>query len=56
MVVVKNYPMGWWQFFFWDAWLAITIQLGLLKKIDSANPNDEIVPCQWMKQIFQVEN
>ena len=46
---MKCYPPKWWQYFFWHAWLAVTIQLGLLE------PQDEIFPCQWLQQIFYAE-
>ena len=30
VIVLKCYPPGWRRHFFWDAWLAVTIQLRLL--------------------------
>ena len=53
-VIVKCYPTE-WKVFFWDAWLAVTIQLGLLEKVDNDNPNNEVFPCLWMKQVFIAE-
>ena len=35
VVTLKCYPDEWQKLFFWDAWLAITIQLGLLKKLSA---------------------
>jgi len=41
---LKHYPLTWYQLFFWDAWLSIKIQLGLLKEVD--NDFNEVFPCQ----------
>ena len=49
VVVLKCYPEGWWDNFFWDAWLAVTIQLNLLET------NNEPFPCLWMKDVFRAE-
>ena len=69
-VVLKSYPLDWQRCFFWDAWLAVTIQLSLLKEVfrngelrddDSYDKcpnvfnNSEVVPCSWMHKIFQAE-
>ena len=48
-VVLKCYPEKWRQIFFWDAWLAVTLQLCTL-------PDDMyIFPCVWIKQVFESE-
>ena len=54
-ITLKCYPNEWRQYLFWDAWLAVTIQLGLLETVDSNNPNNEVFPCQWIKQVFYAE-
>ena len=35
IVVLKCYPERWWEEFFWDAWLAVTIQMHILGNLDS---------------------
>ena len=56
VIVLTCYPEEWWDEFLWDAWLAVTIQLGLLRKIDgNNNPGNEVFPCLWMKQVFLTE-
>ena len=56
VVVLKCYPPAWYQTFFWDAWLAVTIQLSMLIKIDDDDDlNNEVFPCLWMKQVFVAE-
>ena len=49
-VVVKCYPEKWRQIFFWDAWLAVTLQLCTL-------PSDGmyVFPCVWIRQNFEAE-
>ena len=54
VVAIKCYPAGWKRYFFWDAWLAVTIQFGLLRKVDSDN-DKEVFPGLWMKQVFLAE-
>ena len=49
VVIIKCYPVKWQEEFFWDAWLAVTIQLGLLKR------DNEVFPCQWLKEVFYAE-
>ena len=50
-IVLKCYPESWRQKFFWDAWLAITMQLCL-----SGGFRGKLTfPCVWMKQAFDVE-
>ena len=44
-----------WKEFFWDAWLAVTIQLGLIEKVDYVNVNKEVFPCLWMSEVFYAE-
>ena len=56
MVTSQCYPLKWKEHFFWDAWLAVTIQLGLLKEVDDDNSDNEVFPCLWMKQVFYAEN
>ena len=51
MVVLKCYPREWQQYFFWDVWLAVTIQLNELQYVQV----DEVFPTLWMKQIFYPE-
>ncbi|XP_065893683.1 uncharacterized protein [Dysidea avara] len=51
VVTIRCYPAGWKRYFFWDAWLAVTIQLGLLKK----SPKGEVFPCVWMAKVFDAE-
>lgn len=55
VVTSRCYPLRWRKLFFWDAWLAVTIQLGLLKKVDDNNLDYEVFPCLWMKQVFYAE-
>ena len=55
VVVVKYYPEPWYEFF-WDAWLAVTIQLCILGRKEL---NDrELFPCLWMniKGVFYAES
>ena len=47
-IVLKCYPETWRQHFFWDAWLAITMQLGV-------STGKIIFPCVWMRHIFDAE-
>ena len=47
-IVLKCFPYGWRQLFFWDAWLAITIQLCLSK-------GKTVFPCAWIGQVFDAE-
>lgn len=50
-IVVKGYPKQWREAgFFWDAWLAVTLQLGSLPEAGNL-----LFPCVWIKQIFEVE-
>lgn len=49
-IVLKCYPEKWRCEFFWDAWLAVTLQLCSLPEDDKV-----IFPCLWVKQIFEVE-
>ena len=50
-IVLKCYPESWRQKFFWDAWLAITMQLCL-----SGGFRGKLTfPCVWMKQAFDIE-
>ena len=46
-ITVRFYPQKWWREFFWDAWIATTIQLGLLQ-----NEDKEVLPLLWMKRAF----
>ena len=57
VVIVKCYLEDWWEHFFWDAWLAVTIQLGLMKKIISnvVDLKNEIFPSFWLHQVFDAE-
>ncbi|XP_065895254.1 uncharacterized protein [Dysidea avara] len=56
VVTVLCYPEDWKEHFFWDAWLAVTIQLGLMKKIDPwENRNNEVFPSQWLQYVFYAE-
>ena len=51
---MKCYPTGWRDHFFWGVWLAITIQLGLLKKVDSCSTFDTL--CRlWIYEVFYAE-
>ena len=52
-VVLKCYPEKWRQIFFWDAWLAVTLQLCTLPQ--AADDNSFIFPCLWIKQNFEAE-
>ena len=52
VITLSCYPEQWHQHFFWDAWLTVTIQLCLLA---DANEDKAILPCLWMKHIFDVE-
>ena len=64
-VVLQCYPLEWQYVFFWDAWLAITIQLGLLRETRATEKiinttkvtviENEVFPCQWLKQVFYAE-
>ena len=57
-VVLQCYPLEWQYVFFWDAWLAITIQLGLLRETRATEKiinttkvtviENEVFPCQWL--------
>lgn len=50
-IVLKSYPEKWQQAgFFWDAWLAVTLQLCSLPP-----DNNVIFPCMWIKQLFETE-
>ena len=49
-VVLKCYPEKWRQNFFWDAWLAVTLQLCTLPEDDKY-----VFPCVWIKQVFEAE-
>jgi len=55
VITIKCLPDGWKEHFFWDAWLAITIQLGLLKQIQGQNSTNEVFPCLWVKEVFYEE-
>lgn len=71
IVVLKCYPKKWWEEFFWDAWLAVTIQMYILgnpeslqndhlkhwQKIDDVT-KAELFPCLWMttKGVFYAES
>ena len=52
VIVLKCYPLQWHQNFFWDAWLAVTIQLCLSAKL---GPDKVTFPCVWMTQVFDAE-
>ena len=52
VIVLKCYPPQWRQNFFWDAWLAVTIQLCLSAKL---GPDKVTFPCVWMRQAFDAE-
>ena len=52
VIVLKCYPPQWRQKFFWDAWLAIAIQLCLSAKFE---PGKVTFPCLWMRQAFDAE-
>ena len=45
IIVLKCYPKDWKSLFFWDAWLAITIQLFVLGNPQNTN---EVFPTLWM--------
>ena len=50
-IVLKSYPEQWREAgFFWDAWLAVTLQLCNLPEAGKI-----LFPCVWIKQIFEVE-
>ena len=49
VITLKCYPPS-WRHFIWEAWLAVTIQWQLL------DPDKEVFPCQWMKQMFYAES
>ena len=54
-VVIKYYPEPWYEFF-WDAWLAVTIQLCILGR-EELN-DQELFFCLWMniKGVFYAES
>ena len=47
-IVLKCYPGSWRSLFFWDAWLAIIMQLCL-------SAGKIVFPCMWMSQVFDAE-
>ena len=47
-IVLKCYPEVWRQLFFWDAWLAIILQLCL-------SAGKTVFPCVWIGQVFDAE-
>ena len=51
-ITLSCYPEQWYQDFFWDAWLAITIQLCLSADL---KPDKIVFPCLWMKHVFDAE-
>ena len=51
-IILSCYPEQWYQNFFWDAWLAVTIQLCLSADLKQ---DKMIFPCMWMKHVFDVE-
>ena len=52
VITLSCYPEQWYKNFFWDAWLTVTIQLCLLA---DAKQDKAILPCLWMKHIFDAE-
>ena len=55
IIVLKRYPENWKHLFFWDAWLAVTIQLHILGKPEYTT--SEVFPSLWMDKngIFLAE-
>lgn len=50
-IVLKSYPEQWREVgFFWDAWLAVTLQLCSLPAAGKI-----LFPCVWIQQIFEAE-
>ena len=50
-IVLKSYPEQWREVgFFWDAWLAVTLQLCSLPAAGKI-----LFPCIWIQQIFEAE-
>lgn len=55
-IVLKCYPGAWRKLFFWDAWLAVTIQLCLSAERAAGKTGGETVfPCVWIGQAFDAE-
>ena len=52
VITLSCYPEQWHQNFFWDAWLAVTVQLCVLA---DAQTDKTIFPCLWMKHVFDAE-
>lgn len=52
VMVLSCYPEQWRQDFFWDAWLAVTIQLCLSADL---KPDKVVFPCIWIKHVFDTE-
>ena len=52
VITLSCYPEQWYQDFFWDAWLTVTLQLCLSVGL---KPDKAIFPCLWMKHVFDAE-